>query len=1148
MSRLSPEQARGALPTANAWMSASAGTGKTQVLTARILRLLLEGVAPQSILAITFTKAGAAEMARRIRKDLASWVQMDDKALSKALFAIHAPKHLDADMLSYARTLFARVIDAPGQGLAIQTIHGFCQSLLGAFPEEAGLAPGFQLLDDRELSQLHREVLAQGIAELTHDGSDPAMLARMERIALEKGEQATESYLMRSAGAVDALDKLPAGIAPWLRGALGLERETTPDTWLVTAVTNPTAQLAMLGDIAAANRVWGTATGIKQAAPIEAWIAADPATRAATMDAVVGALLTDKGGLRAAYANPKQCGDVEDYAVRAAAWLAEIRDTARHMKMADLLADALEVGRWFARLVSARKLRDGAVTYDDLIARTGQLLFHEGAAWIRYKLDQRIDHVLVDEAQDTNNNQWNIVWGLTQEFFAGEGAKGDAVRTLFVVGDTKQAIYGFQGTSPKFFHDAKKLFHDLGDAVDHPFDDVGIDTNFRSSQPVLHLVDQLIQQKTPEALGLDVDSVRHTAFADAAPGKVIIWPLEPPSGSVGSGREDDDGGSDEGWIDSATRRVAGRIAATVRDWVAHGLDGEAVQPGDVMVLVRKRADLAALIVSRLQGEGVPVAGIDRMQLGNPLAVRDLLSAMRFAMQPQDDLNLASLLVSPLIGWSHEELAARGWRMDDTGKFPISLWRHLNSQPALQEALQPLYGLLNMAGYANPHQFLESVLSGPMRGRARLVARLGYASIDPIEELVSQALGWTTRHGPSLLHFLAWFDSGTQDIKREQDNAEDAVRVMTVHGSKGLQARIVILADAAGNPRGRQMGGFDWAYEGPGSQTVPLLPLSKADRPGAIAADMATKEDEELKEHWRLLYVAATRAERILCVAGAMPSRGDVPADNWYTALNDAAEALGGVTRSGAGGAGGDWGEALVYAKDGREEERRRDDKSGETLAALPDWAYRAAPQEARPPKPLAPSADVGQEELSVPLPPALGARSLAMLRGTLIHALFERLPATPVTERRAAALRFMAARGAGLDTAVQEAAVEAVLAVLDHPDYARLFGPESLAEVPFSAVVDGRVIAGSVDRLVVSDTAVEVVDFKSGRAVPASLGDIPVGYLRQMAAYVAALRVIFPDRTVTASLLFSEGPQLFTLPDAALAAHVPGEKPDLSPA
>ncbi len=1149
--RLTDDQADGAAPGGSAWMSASAGTGKTQVLTARVLRLMLEGADPASILCITFTKAGAAEMARRIRERLARWVQADALTLQRDLFSIHVRDHMSAVVQARARTLFAEVIDAPGGGLAIQTIHAFAQALLAAFPEEAGLAPGFQPLDDAGRALLEREVLLDLMGSAAARG-DTGFLDRIGRLAIAYDEGALVKYLKRCIPAADRLDALPAAIGPWLRGLYNLP-QSAPADWLARQCDDASVDVTAWRALAAAARAW-SASGAKYAQAIDNWLARDAAGRAASIAEPCAVLFTKSDTLRKDFAKPAFAA-VADRIDGIAEQLRGARDTAQHMIAADRAADGLEAGRVYARAVALRKERDGVVDFDDLIERAVRLLASPGRAeWIRYKLDTRIDHILVDEAQDTNAAQWLIVGALAEEFFVGEGLKGARTRTLFVVGDLKQAIFGFQGTNPEAFEDARRYFRDRAAEAGRPIADIAIDINFRSSAPILDIVDRTVAGLTPGALGLAGDTVAHQAQAAREPGRVLLWPPEPPGDGTMSGADDtDSGGADaqadavgdsdgdagdgDGSIDNASRRLADKIARSVAGWLRDGIDGQPVRPADIMVLLRSRTGLARLIVSRLQAYGVPIAGVDRLQLQVPIAVKDLLAAARFALQPLDDLNLANLLVSPLCGWSHAELADHGWRPGADGRAQTPLWPHLRANAALDTRLEPLRALLRRAGFTTPSRFFETILSGPMQGRARLIARLGNAARDPIEELLNQAMAFEAREGASLHRFLHWFDTGEVDIKRSFDSVAGEVRVMTVHGAKGLEAPIVILADASA-PINTRLTSPELDL---GTMTLPVIGAHKGQMPPLLAASIDAQRAAEAQEHYRLLYVAMTRAERMLCVAGKARSANEpLPADSWYAAIAPAVEAAG-MTRIDDPV----WGPHGAHVV-GRWKATRTGDTPALSTAALstaalavPGWVAAKPPVEARPARPLAPSALGDADAESVAVPPTSAGGSAAAARGRLMHQLFERLPAVPSAQRHAAATRWLAGAGTSFDPDARAAMVADVLAVLDNPDHAALFGAQALPEVPFSALVDGRVIAGTIDRLLVTAERIAIVDFKTGAAVPASADAVPPGYLRQMAAYAAALAVIYPGRAVTAALLYTSGPALIALPPALLAMHAP---------
>ncbi len=554
-----------------------------------------------------------------------------------------------------------------------------------------------------------------------------------------------------------------------------------------------------------------------------------------------------------------------------------------------------------------------------------------------------------------------------------------------------------------------------------------------------------------------------------------------------------------------------------------------------MVLVRQRKELAALIVARLHAAGVAVAGVDRLRLGAPLAVKDLVAALRFAVQPLDDLNLASLLVSPLVGWSQEQLLRFGYRERN-----VALWNHLRAsrEPEVAVLLGQLGELLAKADFGTPQDLLHWLLVGPWQGRRRLTARLGSEANDPIDELLNAASAYVATDTPSLAGFLAWFDAGDGELKREADGASGLVRVMTVHGSKGLQAPIVILADATGNPETARDRGIDLPDPANERRRIPLPPLSKDEKRGPIESEIAHNKTGDEQEHWRLLYVAMTRAEEALFVGGALGSRDKgVPAPkSWYAKLREIFPAEAPIADP-IWGSRCEWGE-LSPSTPAAEIQAKAPELALEE--PLPRWLDRLPPAEPRPPRPLAPSALGEDEAPDPPWPPAAGRD--AARRGTLVHRLLERLPDVPSDLRKDAAPHWLARHAADLDEAVRGELASSAIAVLEEPAWADLFAPGSLAEVPIAAVVGGQVVAGTIDRLVVTPTHVRLVDFKTSRRPPADITAVPRAILRQMAAYVAALEVTFPGRTVEAALLYTAAPRLIAVPADLITAN----KPDLA--
>ncbi|MBA3511630.1 double-strand break repair helicase AddA [Sphingomonas sp.] len=1129
---LQGDQALAADPGVHAALSASAGTGKTQVLSARVLRLLLSGVRPEHILCLTFTKAGAAEMANRINVRLASWVRMRDQDLRTDL--INLGEVNDPLTMQRARRLFAKILDAPG-GLRIQTIHGFAQALLAAFPAEAGITPGFQPIEGRAEQELARTTLANLLADAEGAG-DEALIADVQCLSLRLGEKDAIAYLMQCARASEALAQLgpPETIEGKLRTAMQLP-EGALDDYLALHCADDRFDCDLLQAIAAANRKWGSATGTGVADSVERWLALDPAARAAALPDLALLVFTGTGDLRKVQAGQRNADPAYDtHAERLAAAVSELLRIQNGARLACDMAAGLRAGQAFAAAYSRAKRSAGVADFDDLIRWTRRLLETPGMGeWVRYKLDRRTDHILVDESQDTNRDQWEIIKPLAAEYFSGSSEAEGRIRTIFMVGDFKQAIFGFQGTDPNEFQRAREWVEENSSALRRAedeaddsqrlaleFRDLSIDASFRSAPAVLEVVDAVIDEVGFRDMGLPEPPNRHRAFFDRRPGLVELWkPF-----SVETDDESEEG--EESWLDERDRKYATALADQIKRWLDSApilaSTKRPLGPGDILVLVRSRGELASLIVARLFAAKVPVAGIDRLHLSKPFAVRDLLAAVAFAVQPLDDLNLANLLVSPLIGWSQDQLFDLAY-----GREKAPLWRVLRDrsgeQPHLTQAHEALGALLAMADFTTPARFLETILSGPLEGRRKLYRRLGLASRDPIDELLSSAMEFERSETPSLDRFLAWFGRGDVEIQRDPSAPAQAVRVMTVHGAKGLEAPFVILADATADPT--KLGGtarsFNFPLDAEQTVKVPLIRPRKAERISPFAEVMAKKEQSDLQEHMRLLYVGLTRAIERLVVAGVEP-RGERAENCWHTRVERAL-----ISRGAQPEPDDHWGETIQYRGSvAAVAPRPKPPRIEIEPPPVPDWARSPAPPESRPPRPLAPSALVDDKE-AAPAPSA--EQRAAARRGTLIHQLFERLPGVEAEQRPSAAMRWLE-RSAGLtDAAERQALADLVCAILEDPRFSPLFGRESLAEAPIAATLaDGRVVAGTVDRLRVEDDRVSVIDFKTGR-VPESEEQIPAPHRAQMSAYAEALAVIFPGRAIRSALLYTAEPRLFEL-------------------
>ena len=1191
--KLQGNQLAAADPRGNVWLSASAGTGKTQVLSARVLRLLLTpNVDPSQILCLTFTKAGAAEMANRINAVLARWVRLEPARLATELRALGAD--FDPRTQAHARTLFASVLDCPGGGLRIDTIHAFSQWLLGNFPEEADLTPGARPMEDRERELLMRDVLADMLSE-----GDARFNEAVSRFAQAKDPDALRKWLMRCAGAADLWQGPRGWKAPMggrVNALLGIPADADED-WAAQTLDPDIFPDHQVTAMLPVMRNWNTQTGRKCSEFLEQWIALPLDQRAGAAGGFYETVLTGTGTPRK-MANPtKTDPQLPERQAEISAALGLYFERCALLDLAAFLTPALEIGCAFADRWEQAKTREGYLDFDDLIRKAARLLANQDAsAWIRYKLDRSFDHILIDEAQDTNSSQWDIVFALIDDFFSGDGARGDKTRTIFTVGDYKQAIFGFQGTSPDNFERAKGKVEaaiasarasalNMRDNRPLPgWSELDLGRSFRTAAPVLGFVNAVIEEIGHDAFGLASAPPPHEG--DDRAGLVAFWqPVIPASdidaddentggenagaqNSGASGANDDD---DRDWLPAHDTLMAEKIADQVRRWISDedpfvlekGTRRHA-RAGDIMILVRKRKQLAAQIVAKLHARGVAVAGVDRLRLGDPLAVKDVMAALRFAAQPLDDLSLANLLVSPLIGWTQDDLLAHAPRPAG-----VRLWDHLRTSddPFAAHSADRLRGLLALADYETPQALIAWILTGPWQGRGKLVARLGRDANDPIDELLNAAFAYQSAHTPSLTGFIEWFDAGDGELKRDADNADGQVRVMTVHGSKGLQRPIVILADAtdgpgkagdlelADDPLASASGdasasagddGVGGALPSSDAPLVPLPPLKKEQQIGAVSRAQERAQIAAMQENWRLLYVAITRAEEALFVGGALGKRqakaGGPPEDSWYARMQPVFDTP--ALEDDIWGARYEWGVRAdpVTGQDGVNggvNAGAGADLSADRGAQMPQWALTPIGQEPRPPKPLAPS-NAGQEEgADPPLVPDMDPEKLALAarRGTLIHRLLERLPDLAPDARMDAARSWLERQAGDLDPAQREEMLTSALRVLDHPDFAAIFAPGALAEVPLSATIGSAVVAGTADRLLISDTEVMVVDFKTTRRAPQRVEDIPRATMRQMAAYAAALEVIYPGRRVRTGILYTHTPVFFALPPAMIDPH-----------
>ncbi len=1126
-------------PGVSAFVGASAGSGKTKLLTDRLLRLMLAGADPGRIQCLTFTKAAAAEMALRLQRVLGDWVTLDDAALDARLDALHVAP--GATTRRKARALFAEVLDLPG-GMRIGTIHAFCQSLLRRFPLEAALSPHFSLVDDVDAAIRLREALEAMLTE-AHTAVRRAALEELAGLVDLARFGAIVKALMGDARLADALAGGMDALAAAQLRALGADGDDA--AVLADAIRWP-GELrfaAVLRDVARA----GSPSVVARAERLLEWLSVPVEDRVEHWESWAEEFLTGAGLPRAAsvFVNKKLADARPELAEAFAAEQARVLGVIEQRRALRVAAASAALVRLAAPVVAAyaaQKEASAQLDYDDLIGRTSRLLVDPGAAWVLYKLDGGLDHLLLDEVQDTAPAQWDIAGALTAEFFVGEGAKA-GVRTVFAVGDRKQSIYSFQGADPAQFDRWRGIMGTRVRAAGGDWREVALDVSFRSTAPVLALVDAVFA--APDAAAGVVDGGALTHLADRAlhAGRVELWPTVPVATLA----------DPEPWtVPERNLGAAGapeRLAEGLAGWIAAACGREALAskgrmlaPGDILILVRRRNAFARALVRALKARGVPVAGLDRMVLTEQPAVADLLALCDALLLPEDDLSLACVLTSPLGGLSDDSLMALA--AGRRGTLWEALRRRGEERAEWSAARGFLATLLARVDYAAPHALLSEAL-GALGGRARLFARLGPEAAEPVDELLNAALRHAASHPPSLQGFVQWLRQSGAEVKREAEGAGSVVRIMTVHGAKGLQAPVVILPDTTSVSMEPEA--LVWAEDPAGGPAVPLWAPRKELRCAAVDALRAAAQGARVAEYNRLLYVALTRAEDRLIVCG-WDSPKARPDGSWYDLVRRGFERLGATAAAFEGA----WpGELLVHETPQLavpEAGRRSEIAAAAVLpgwaGAAPAWRAGAIPDEPDLPSPLAPSRpeNAGLGTLPAAASPLAEreAGGQRFLRGQFIHALLQHLPALPRDGWAAAATRFLARPGHGLAVDDVARTVAEVLAVLDDAALAPLFGPHGRAEVPLTGVVAGQVIGGVVDRLAVLPDRVLIADYKTNRAAPATPERVPLLYLRQMAAYRAVLRGVFPGREVLCALVWTSGARVMPLPEALLDRHAPG--------
>lgn len=1138
-------------PAASALVLASAGSGKTKLLVDRILRLLLAGAAPERLLCLTYTRAAAAEMALRLRERLGRWVLASADELGRELAGLGVAD--TPEVRRRARTLFAELLDLPG-GLRIDTIHAFCQAVLRRFPLEAGLSPHFDVIEEGERAELIgnalEEVLAHGVEGRREErerlaGAIALLSTRVERedlitaIGLILDEPGRYRRVL-ALGAAERRRRLGELLGLGIRDeATFWQRALNPDRRLLAALQ----RLAGAPDATPKQR--------EQFETLIAWLEApEEERRASFYTDWCGTLLNSaqepKGNLLGQNTKlSKLLPEAAECLRQAQADLSALCKAREVLGELDVALAFLDIASPVIERFEEEKRREGFLDFTDLIERTADLLHTCPAAWVLYKLDGGIDHILVDEAQDTAPAQWRIIDALSAEFFAGESAR-PATRTLFVVGDIKQSIYSFQGARPETLLPRRARWREQARAAGLLWRDMPLNVSFRSTAPLLALVDAVFGERAA-ALGLPAEErISHCSAREERGGRIELWPLLHSEGNEEDLTPPCDDPPDPKAI--LAREVAGWISRLLKSGARLPASGRRLEARDILVLVRRRTVFDAHLVRELKRRDVNVAGRDRLLLTEQPAVADVLNLCEVILLPEDDLALACFLVSPLGGLDQESLMALALGREE------SLWQTLlrrqNEREEWGRAAAYLKTLLDRHDFTSPYGLIAEALHA-LGGRARLLARFGEEALEPLAELLAEARRFSEIHPPSLQEFVHWLRLSGEEIKRAPENLADAVRIMTVHGAKGLQAPLVILPDTTFDPDRMSLGREPvFALSGPEGDIPFFCRRSSLPFGEAFTRAREGRRQEDRAEHHRLLYVALTRAAEWLVICGVengggkngTDDEGGAPPSSWYRLIREGMQRLEGVREEDRPAP-----EDRRFTWAGRGMRLEVEDPHAFPAASLPPPPppspplppfvqaphHHPAPPPAGAPRRLTPASPYIPSPRS-PLRDLSPARLSALGRGEAIHDLLAR---GPYDENAAEEVRRFLCRH-GMSRAEAEEVRERLRILFTAPECAPFFDPAARAEVPVAGRVRGFEVMGTIDRLLITEEAVWVADFKTDAAPPPP-GRIPPRYLRQLALYGALLRDLHPNRPVRAALIWTALPRLEWVPEEVLLAHLP---------
>ncbi|HCI48643.1 MAG: double-strand break repair helicase AddA [Alphaproteobacteria bacterium RIFCSPHIGHO2_01_FULL_41_14] len=1076
--KLSVVQKQALDPRFSCWVEASAGTGKTKVLIDRILSLLLSGSKASDILCLTFTKAAGAEMANRLRYRLNQWVNLDDRTLKVELEDFLGDSFSE-EFLDKARQLLGSVLDS-SYGVRIQTIHGFCQSLLRMFPLEARLLPHFKIMDDTEKQQ----VIEESYSELWKELEDSEIALIVHHLSEPQFHQFLNFFLSHK----DVLSKTPLKeLVNNLTVFLDLKMEKSN-------LLKEFFQRSSGIDESVLSFEKATVSDLKLCQSLIDFDQASLEEKETRFYDYKSLFLTTTGSIRKRFFSkpfggkfPGISAVLEEEADR----VFRFHQSSLKQKICERSTLLMRVATKFIKIYEAVKSQKAWIDYDDLILRTRNLLRDSSMKpWILEKLDHKLNHILVDEAQDTSQIQWDLILTLIEEFYTDNAQ--NTSRTFFVVGDLKQSIYSFQGACPQAFEKAKESFQKL--PLSRTID---LETSYRSTPAILQFVDQTFKSMIFHQ-SKNSPSV-HQVSRHEAPGIVEMWPLisQEKQTNLQQWKMVETQSSEE----SVRRLLAKKIAFQLEAWFKNGeslhSQNRLLEPRDIMILVRRRDAFMEELVKALKARAIPVTGLDRMVLTDQLVVKDLLCLCDVLLLPEDDLSFATLLKSPLFGIGEDEIFQLCQQRQNQ-----SLWAYLQMNTSYEKITTQVLKLQEIAASTSPYSFFNFIL-GAWGGKQRLLERLGTEIEDVLEEFLSVCQEYELSYGVNLQLFVCWIRQQNIEVKRSLEQTEEnKVRVITVHGAKGLQAPVVFLPDTTQLPASKSS--LHW------NENPAFLLWADRESRQVPELDILFEKDRELQEYYRLLYVALTRAEDRLYICGWESQKGVDP-QSWYSLLESTLQQMGNSMDIEGIGQGRRYGTLPEIRKETEKP------TPSEALCVMPEWLK----------KPWTSEKYFPFSSSNVETKPAVNFLSSSLLsvqreKGILIHKILQWVVRAEETYRASLVKKYVSALSLSAKEKTQiQMAIETVLL---HPDFPIFFNKKTQVEVPIQGYVECRPIRVILDVLTVDNQGkkVHILDYKTGAFLESYRLKPPLEYVQQMSTYKKLVQDIYPEYEVVSFLLWTE--------------------------